>query len=144
MASVGVEGVAEVEVVDMVCAHHDDLGRRPLGDAVADAVEKVGVAGGETVLGLGCIGLLGHDDPEAAASPVQVPGPPARDESGEAPRLVLHAQPDVVDVGVVQVRQREVDQLVVPRERQRRFGTPIGQDLHTGTTPAGLHDREYV
>ena len=68
------------------------------------------------------------EDPDpAAAHPVQVPRPPRPDVVDERARVVLRQHQDAVDVRVDAVGQAEIDQAVLPAERDRRLRADRGQ-----------------
>ncbi len=135
LLEVGRDQVTEVAAVDVVGAHHEDhLGRSP-AQVVAQPEQLVGVALGEALLVEGALALPRHDQPQATAGAVEVPGPTVAHLLLERLRLVGHREPDVVDAGVDQVGQREVEQLVGAGEGQRRLRPLRGQDVHPPPAP---------
>ena len=86
--------------------------------------------------------LLRDEQAEPAGSAVEVPRPSVAHLVLERGGLVLHREPHVVDPGVDQVGEGEVEQLVAPRERQRRFRALQREDVHAPAGTTGLHDRQ--
>lgn len=123
---VGGERLGVVEPVDVVCAQDEQRLRLVLPDEVALAEQHVGVAAGEPVLHR-ANALLRCEDSQPSAGAIEVPWAPVGDLVTDRVRLVLHREQHIVDAGVVQVRQREVEQPVDPREWHRRLGALAGQ-----------------
>ena len=142
LGAMGVHDVPVVEPVDVVRAHHQhEFGIRP-AEVVAQPEELVGVAVGEALLIHRAGALLRDQEAQPATRAVEVPRPAVAHLVLEGRGLVLHREPDVVDPRVDEVRQREVEQLVAPAERQCRLRPLQGEHVHPPTSTAGLDDRE--
>ena len=136
---VRVDHLAEVHAVDVVGADDDD----DVGLLVVDEVEalqdRVGRAR-EPALAEPL--LRGHRGDVGVQQPVHAPR--LRDVPVEAVRLVLGEHDDLPQTRVQQVRQREVDESVLPAERHRRLGAVFREGHEPLALAAGEDDAEYL
>ena len=114
-----------VHLVDVVAREDEDRLRvRVLQDA-AVAEDRVGRPA--VPLRDATPGDVGLEELDAPLRPIEVPRPPHADVVVERSRVVLGEDDDVVDVGVHAVREREVDDPVLPAERDGRL-RPHGRE----------------
>ena len=134
---VRLDHLAEVHPVDVVGADHDDDVRLLVPQQVQALQDGVRRAG-EPALAEALLRRHGRD--VGVGQCRQAPG--LRHVPVEAVRLVLGEHDDLAQAGVDQVRQGEVDQAVVPGERDSRLRAVGGEGHESLAFAAGQYDAE--
>ena len=131
---------AVVERVDGVRAEHDERLGRELADHRRGAPQGVRGAGREAAAAV--VALARVEDQQPAVGAVEVPGPAVGEVVAERDRVELLGDPDVVQPGVVAVREREVDQPVRAGERHGGLRAVAGEELQPPAGAAREHEDE--
>ena len=104
------------------------------------AGQRIGIPAGEPVP---VVALERREGAEAAAVPVQVPGPAAGQMLVQQMWFVLLQHPDVDQPAVRGVGQRDVDQPVVAADRQGRLGPAGRQRAEPRSAAAGQDNAQH-
>jgi hypothetical protein len=136
---VGVDHLAVVQLVDGVGADDDERVGIESPDEFGVAPERVGGAG----VPAAAVGALERGKGEQAAEgAVEVPRPAVGEVVGQRRRVELHRYPDVGDLRVLAVAQREVHQPVDPGERDGGLGALVGEQLEPPSGSTGEDEDE--
>ena len=127
-----------VHLVDVVAGQDEDDVAGLLADHLE--VDEHGVRGAAVPLGRPAARDVRLEQADAALVAVEVPRPARADVVVQRARVVLRQDEDVVDLGVDAVRQREVDDPVLARERHGGLGADGRQDRQPLTFPTGKND----
>ena len=141
VGAVAVDGVAQVELEQMVRAQRDDHLGGELGQQVAVLHEGVGVARGHDLVAV--TALERRQDAQPTVGAVEIPWPAVGEVVVEIVGFELLQDPYIVELAVGHVGQGHVDQAVHPGERQRRLGALTGQRAEAPARAAGQHDHQH-
>ena len=139
LAAVGGDERLVVHLVDVVAGEDEDRVRRIVLDHVDVLEDRVGCPA--IPLGDAAAGDIRLEELHAALVAVEIPRPAETDMVVQRARVVLGQDNDVVDVRIDAVRQGEVDDPVLPPERDGRLGPDSRQDRQALTLTASEDDR---
>jgi hypothetical protein len=134
-----VDRLAVIQLVDGVGADDDEGVGGELADQFRVAPQRVGRAGVPTAP-LGA--LVRRQRQEPAEGAVEVPRPAVGQVVGHRRRVELHRHPDVGDLRVLAVAQREVHEPVHPGEGDGGLGALVGEQLEAPSGSTGEDEDE--